>query len=145
MKKYNVMMVDDDTFTNELASMVIRWTPYADFFQVKEHADEALEVLKKKYYSDSKDFPDYILLDLKMPEIHGFDFIKEFEASFPEKKDKTFFIVTTSSILKKDRNKALSFDSVIDYIVKPIPGDYIENLITNGYQKKETCINNLNF
>jgi response regulator RpfG family c-di-GMP phosphodiesterase len=145
MRKYNVMMVDDDSFTNELASMVIRWTPYSDYFQVKEHADEALELLKKKYSADSDDFPDYILLDLKMPQIHGFDFIKEFEAIFPGKKDKTFFIVTTSSILKRDRNKALSFDSVIDYIVKPIPGDYIENLIKNGYQKKENFINNLNY
>jgi CheY-like chemotaxis protein len=144
MRKYNVMMVDDDTFTNELASMVIRWTPYSKYFQVKEHADEALDLLKKKYNADSDDFPDYILLDLKMPEIHGFDFIREFEANFPEKKDVTHFIVTTSSILKKDRNKAFSFNSVIDYIVKPIPGDYIENLIMNGYQKKESCLNNMN-
>jgi CheY-like chemotaxis protein len=139
------MMVDDDTFTNELANMIIKWTPCSGYFQVKEHADEALEVLKKMYYGGSDDFPDYILLDLKMPEIHGFDFIKEFEANFPARKDKTHFIVTTSSILKKDRNKALSFESVIDYIVKPIPGDYIENLIMNGYQKKESCINNLNY
>jgi len=145
MRKCNVMMVDDDSFTNELASMVIRWTPYSKYFQVKEHADEALDLLKKKYYDDSDDFPDYILLDLKMPEIHGFDFIKEFEAIFPEKKNKTFFIVTSSSILKRDRTKALSFESVVDYIVKPIPGDYIENLIKNGFEKKETFINNLNY
>lgn len=144
MRVYNVMMVDDDTFTNELASMVIKWSPYEKYFRVNEHADEALNTLMELYREGSEEFPDYILLDLKMPEIHGFDFIREFEANFPERKDKTFFIITTSSILKKDRNKALSFNSVIDYIVKPIPGDYIENLIMNGYHKKESCLNNMN-
>jgi CheY-like chemotaxis protein len=79
MKKYNVMMVDDDTFTNELASMVINWSSYSSYFCVKEHAGEALTELRELYDTNSENFPDYILLDLKMPEIHGFDFIKEFE------------------------------------------------------------------
>jgi response regulator of citrate/malate metabolism len=145
MKKNNVMMVDDDTFTNELASMVIKWSSYSEYFRVIEHADTALKELMGMYLNSSENFPDYILLDLKMPEIHGFDFIREFEANFPDKKNKTHFIVTTSSILKRDRDKALSFDSVIDYIVKPIPGDYIENLIINGYCKKESSLRKINF
>lgn len=131
-------MVDDDTFTNELASMVINWSRYSSYFCVRERADIALQELRDLYKSNSDKFPDYILLDLKMPELHGFDFIREFETSFPEKKNKTHFIVTTSSILTKDKKEAFSFDSVIDYIVKPIPGNYIENLIAHGFvQEKE--------
>ncbi len=135
------MMVDDDTFTNELASMVINWSSHRSYFTVKEHAGEALKELHELYNSNSDKFPDYILLDLKMPEIHGFEFIKEFEANFPDRKNKTYFIITTSSILKKDKQKAFDFKSVIDYVVKPIPGDYIENLISNGYQQ-EKHVNN---
>lgn len=126
-------MVDDDTFTNELASMVIKWSRYSSYFCVRERADEALQELRELYKQKSDKFPDYILLDLKMPELHGFDFIREFETSFPAKRNETHFIVTTSSILSKDKKEALSFDSVIDYIVKPIPGDYIENLIARGF------------
>lgn len=136
-------MVDDDTFTNELASMVINWSSYSSFFCVREHADEALQELRELYEMHSDKFPDYILLDLKMPEIHGFDFIREFEKSFPKKRNKTHFIITTSSILNKDKKEAFSFCSVIDYIVKPIPGDYIENLIIKGYQH-ERQLNNYN-
>ncbi|MFW6369949.1 MAG: response regulator [Bacteroidota bacterium] len=134
MKKHNVMMVDDDTFTNELASMVISWSSHSSYFTVREHAGQALKELHELYNSRSDKFPDFILLDLKMPEIHGFDFIREFELRFPDRRDKTYFIITTSSILKKDKQEAFSFDSVIDYVVKPIPGDYIENLISKGYQ-----------
>ncbi len=137
-------MVDDDTFTNELASMVINWSSDASYFSVREHAGEALKELRELYNNNSEKFPDYILLDLKMPEIHGFDFIREFEDSFPERKDKTYFIITTSSILKKDKKEAFSFNCVIDYIVKPIPGDYIENLILKGCQPAKE-MNNHNF
>jgi CheY-like chemotaxis protein len=137
------MMVDDDTFTNELASMVINWSSYSSNFCVKEHAGEALTELRELYDTNSENFPDYILLDLKMPEIHGFDFIKEFESSFPDRKDKTYFIITTSSILNKDKKEAFKFNSVIDYVVKPIPGDFIENLISHGYQRQRQ-MNNYN-
>lgn len=136
-------MVDDDTFTNELASMVINWSSDASYFSVREHAGEALRELRELYNRNSDKFPDYILLDLKMPEIHGFDFIREFEASFPQRKDKTYFIITTSSILKKDKKEAFGFNSVIDYLVKPIPGDYIENLISRGYHQVKQ-MNNCN-
>lgn len=130
-------MVDDDTFTNELASMVIKWTSHSKHFCVREHADEALEELQKLYENDSEKFPDYILLDLKMPGMNGFDFIRKFEEYFPDRKNKTHFIITTSSILHKDKKEAFSFNSVIDYIVKPIPGDYIENLISKGFVREK--------
>jgi hypothetical protein len=68
---------------------------------------------------------------------------KNLKSSFPDRKDKTYFIITTSSILKKDKKEAFSFNSVIDYVVKPIPGDYIENLISNGYQRQRQ-MNNYN-
>lgn len=137
------MMVDDDTFTNELASMVINWSSYSKHFSVRERADKALEELQELYENDSDKFPDFILLDLKMPEIHGFDFIRTFEANFPDRKDKTHFIITTSSILHKDKKEAFSFNSVIDYIVKPIPGDYIEKLISKGF-RREKQLNSFN-
>jgi CheY-like chemotaxis protein len=134
-------MVDDDSFTNELASMVIKWTSLSGHFRVMERADEALTVLSELYHQKSDKFPDYILLDLKMPEIHGFDFIREFERKFPDKFGKSFFIITSSSILKQDRNKAFTFNSVIDFIVKPIPGDFIENLIEKGYHHERQVKN----
>ena len=137
MRKYNVMMVDDDTFTNELASMVINWSSYSSHFCVRERADKALEELQELYENKSEKFPDFILLDLKMPEIHGFDFIRRFEASFPLRKNRTHFIITTSSILHKDKQEAFSFNSVVDYIVKPIPGDYIEILISKGFRHEK--------
>ncbi len=136
-------MIDDDKFTNELANMVINWSSNSSYFSIQEHADEALKELQELYEIDSDKFPDYILIDLKMPEIHGFEFIREFENSFPERKNKTHFIITTSSILKKDKKEAFSFESVIDYIVKPIPGDFIENLISKGYHH-EKQMNNYN-
>ncbi|HKJ78709.1 MAG TPA: response regulator, partial [Prolixibacteraceae bacterium] len=83
-----------------------------------------------------KIFPDYILLDLRMPEMHGFDFIREFEKSFPQRINKTVFIITTSSVIQKEKDEAFKFESVKEYIVKPIPPDYIEKLVTVGLESQ---------
>ena len=133
MKKHDVMMVDDDTFTNELVNMVIEWTPFKSYFRTFEHPLEALYTLKKLHAANSERFPDYILLDLKMPEMDGFDFIREFENQFPERKKSTSFIIITSSILQNDKKEALDFESVKGYLIKPIPEDYIQTLITEGF------------
>jgi CheY-like chemotaxis protein len=126
------MMIDDDNYTIELFRMIVNWTPYGSFFNAEENPVVALGHLKKSYKDISSVFPDYIILDLKMPELSGIEFIREFESCFPEKKGRTIFIISTSSIIKKDREEAFSFECVKDYIIKPLPRDYIEKLIVKG-------------
>lgn len=135
MKKNYVMMVDDDNYTTELFNLIINRTPFKEYFTTVEDPLKALSDLDKIYRTSSGRFPDYILLDLKMPELEGFEFIREFEKQFPKQKGKTFFIITTSSIMEKDKREAHTFQSIKDYLIKPIPCDYIEKLIVEGYNK----------
>ena len=132
MAKNYVMMIDDDTYTIELFRMIVSWTPFGSYFRAEENPLIALEYLKRLSKEDPAIFPDYIILDLKMPELSGIEFINEFEASFPGRKNKTYFIISTSSIIKKDKEEAFNYDSVKEFIIKPLPKDYIENLIIQG-------------
>jgi CheY-like chemotaxis protein len=133
MKMHYVMMVDDDSYTTELFNMIIDRTPLGKYFVTIEDPKKALENLKELYHGAVGSFPEYILLDLKMPEIEGFEFIREFERNFPERKNKTFFIITTSSIMEKDKREAQLYPSIKDYMIKPIPCNFIEKLITQGF------------
>lgn len=126
------MVVDDDTYTTDLYSMIISWTPYTDYLRTEKNAERALEILEELHQSPSDGFPDYILLDLRMPEMHGFEFIQRFMERFPGKKEFTSFIITTSSVIKEEREKAEQLGCVRDFLIKPIPRDYIEQLITRG-------------
>ncbi len=134
MKKNYILIIDDDKFSIDLYKIILGWTPYKSYVTMEGNATRAIEILNERHINSPEKFPDYILLDLHMPEMNGFEFIREFEKSFPDEKNKTKFIIITSSILRKDKELAFSFESVKDFLVKPIPRDYIEKIVVEGYQ-----------
>jgi two-component system nitrate/nitrite response regulator NarL len=72
--------------------------------------------------------PDVIFLDLNMPEIDGFSFLKNF-VDLPEKiKSKSKIVVLTSYNNAQDREQAFSFTNVIQFITKPLKQTDIEEL-----------------
>jgi two-component system nitrate/nitrite response regulator NarL len=88
-------------------------------------AEEALERLQN---SDGEPAPDVIFLDLNMPEIDGFGFLKSFEG-LPDKIVKTSkIVVLTSSNSAKDKEQAFSNKNVIQFITKPLKQSDIEDL-----------------
>jgi CheY-like chemotaxis protein len=71
-----------------------------------EYADRSLHPL-----------PDLVLLDLKMPEIDGFEVLRQFKSVSPQRRIPT--IVLTSS--KEEGDRALSYDlGANSYLVKPV-------------------------
>jgi len=88
-------------------------------------AEEALSWLKN---INGEAAPDIIFLDLNMPEIDGFSFLKTFK-DLPEKiKVKSKIVVLTSSNSMKDRDQAFSYTNVIQFITKPLKQSDIEEL-----------------
>ena len=72
--------------------------------------------------------PEVIFLDLNMPEIDGFTFLKSFE-KLPEKIIKhSKIVVLTSSNSSKDRQQAFENKNVIQFITKPLKQSDIEEL-----------------
>ena len=72
--------------------------------------------------------PEVIFLDLNMPEIDGFTFLKNFE-KLPEKiLTYSKIVVLTSSNSLKDRQQAFENKNVIQFITKPLKQSDIEEL-----------------
>ena len=88
-------------------------------------AEEALGWLRS---INGESAPDIIFLDLNMPEIDGFSFLKNFK-DLPEKiKIKSKIVVLTSSNSSKDREQVFAFKNVIQFITKPLKQTDIEEL-----------------
>jgi CheY-like chemotaxis protein len=88
-------------------------------------ADEALSWLKNTSVDQA---PDIIFLDLNMPEVDGFSFLKNFKELPETIKSKSKIVVLTSSNSAKDRSQAFTFPNVIQFITKPLKQSDIEDL-----------------
>lgn len=84
---------------------------------------EAINYIKPVLES-AESLPDVILLDLNMPVMDGWQFLDEFVKLKLSKKI-TLYIVS-SSIDEADHEKALSYEAVSHFYIKPISK---ENLI----------------
>ncbi|WP_339717301.1 response regulator [Cyclobacterium amurskyense] len=72
--------------------------------------------------------PDYLFLDINMPEINGWDFLEMFK---PVKKNPEIYILS-SSIDETDISKAKQYDKVKNYLTKPLIKQYIKLIFGGG-------------
>lgn len=88
-------------------------------------AEEALTWLKKL---NAETAPDVIFLDLNMPEIDGFGFLRDFNDLPANITGKAKIVVLTSSTSMKDRDEVLENKNVIQFITKPLRQTDIEEV-----------------
>lgn len=85
-----------------------------------------LTVLKKDRKFD--DFPDYILIDMYLPDMDASKFLDRYEQLMGDDSKPEVFILSSSGS-KKSRDLAMQYNFVSTYLEKPVPGDFIEVLI----------------
>jgi CheY-like chemotaxis protein len=71
--------------------------------------------------------PDYLFLDINMPEMTGWDFLETFN---PGKKSPEIYILS-SSIDERDITKAGQYAKVKNYLTKPMIKQYIRIIFNN--------------
>jgi CheY-like chemotaxis protein len=116
----NLWVIDDDSIYQMLIKrMVLKLNPdivVSEFLNGKKAFDRLETVLE----SDLSKTPDMIFLDINMPVMNGWELLEAYlKVKSAKNLDIPIFIVS-SSIDKFDFEKAKSYTSVIDYLVKPI-------------------------
>lgn len=115
MKKVDyILIIDDDETSNYVVSQAI--TSLKSEIQIKTvlNGMEAIDFFKNNRGS----IPNYVLLDINMPLMNGFEFLNWFDNSIY--KGSTKILMFTTSIRKKERDHAGKYDDVIAYIEKPL-------------------------
>jgi len=87
----------------------------------------AIEAIKSTITSEAI----LLFLDLNMPEINGWEVLDFISAeTFP---NPIFVIIVTSSVRQEDRNKAKDYDSVIEFVTKPIKASFLAEIKTRDF------------
>lgn len=118
--KLSCIIDDDDVYIN-LVKKIIDIKNLSENLLVFKNGQEALNYFKAIIENITAEaFPEIILLDLNMPVMDGWNFLKEFtQLKSPLKKKTTLYIVS-SSINQTDIDKSKTFSEVTDYLIKPI-------------------------
>lgn len=124
MRKLDLTYIidDDSIFVFVLKKLLEKNDSFSQIRDFK-NADEVLELLNQ----GQQNLPDLILLDLNMPIVDGWQFLDKIE-NMPYKEKLNVFIMS-SSIDTSDIEKSKAYDTVKDFISKPINNDKLANLL----------------
>lgn len=115
-----VLLIDDDKINNFLNRSIIEKHCGNDCI-VSEfiNPEEAYEFLKDCSLTNHENCPDVIFLDINMPEMSGFELLEKMEEE-SIRLVKTKIFILSSSLDPNDIERSKSFESVTDFISKPL-------------------------
>ncbi|AYB31932.1 response regulator [Chryseolinea soli] len=120
----NILLVDDDAVSNFISErMLHRFDAAANIFKA-ENGRRALEILNDPVLSF---FPDTMFVDINMPVMDGFDFIRTFSETFESQFNQVQIVILTSSLDNYDLFRADRL-GIKNYLVKPITEHHIQAL-----------------
>ena len=121
-KGITVLVVDDEKdFANTLAQRLTMRDLKTD---TAYDGEQALSKLKEKK-------PDVIVLDLKMPGMHGMEVLQEIKNVYPDMQ----VIMLTGHGTDRDQEEAKRLGS-FDFLNKPADIDHLEHKIRKAYEEK---------
>ena len=125
----NFIIVDDDKVNNMLCTKIIlNLYPEATVSSFLT-ARAGLNYIVSKYGQPGNTEVAVLLLDIIMPEMDAWDFLKEFESYEPSLKERIKIYILSSSVDKKDMMKANADKHVEYYLVKPLTSESIHLMI----------------
>lgn len=127
------MLVDDNMDDNFYHERIIRKNNAADTIVVKETGLEALEYLESTR-DPANILPNLIILDINMPGMNGWEFLKEFKKLDEELRSKMVVIMLTTSVNPADETMAKSYDILTDFKTKPLTKEMLEDILTKYHR-----------
>jgi len=133
MKKVNcILLVDDNPADNYYNQYIIKDADVCQNVQIAINGVEALAYLRKSAESGNNESfpkPDIIFLDVNMPRMNGFEFLEEYQHLDERMKSKVLVVMLTTSLNPEDKQKAMSFKEVDEFINKPLTTETLHKIV----------------
>jgi len=124
----NILIIDDGELDTFIVKNTLRHVLSNIDIKSCENGLKALQFIKRILLTDAKHLPDYIFLDLSMPVMDGFQFLKEYNNLHFEALQKIKIYILSSSVFTTDIKKTLENSIVSGYISKPIDSKKVKEI-----------------
>ena len=133
MKKlHTILLIDDDFATNFLHKLIIEKENCVENITCKQNAEEALEYLKVKIEGEYP-HPELIFLDINMPGMNGWEFLKEYQNIDKTQQAEKVVIMLTTSLDPSDRKKAESMNEISEFKSKPLTKEVLRQVLKSNF------------
>ena len=125
-----IILIEDDVIVNKVNKFLINSTGFFETIESKTAPQEALnyfeELIKIK-----AELPGFVLVDISMPEIDGFEFIDLLDELFEdyEIEELPAFVILSATNFKRDYEQFDKTPIVKKFLSKPLDKDEFENVL----------------
>ena len=129
-----VLVIDDSETDRYVAKRMIQKYNFAEDIVVQESATKALIYLQT-LESTPEELPQFIFLDIRMPEMDGFGFLEEFKKLNETIKSTCVIVMLSTSLDADDLKKAEENPFVNRFMNKPLDKEKME-ILGQDFQPK---------
>lgn len=134
-KIHSVLLIDDSIPINYFHKIIVEKSGVALSCIAVNNGQEALDYIQTKQDTQER-LPELIFVDINMPVMNGWDFLKKFQAKHKSVLKEVVMVMLTTSINPDDREEAKRFD-VSNYLAKPLTVEVLVDLY-DSYFKGQT-------
>jgi CheY-like chemotaxis protein len=133
MSSYNapvsILLVDDDEINNFISIKLIKKAVDNADIKACLNGKFAIDELSEIQRQDPSKLPDYILLDINMPIMNGWEFLDEYKRIGIDPMGKSKIFIISSSVFSNDISKARSYPLVKNFVSKPLSVEKIKEML----------------
>ena len=122
------MLIDDNEVDLKINSKIITISKLFSDIILCQSGEEGLDYLRK-HIENIEELPDFILLDIQMPEMDGFEFLEIYKKFPAHVTDKCLVAILSSTLDFGDIKKAEANPYVIKLLKKPLFPKELEQLL----------------
>lgn len=124
----HVVVIDDDPISILVTETMMKKNSFTKKIGTFEKPQKALDYFENDH-PWKEGTPDYIFLDVQMPDIDAWEFMDRYVKINECIRDKKHIVLLSATFNPEDETKARTHPMVIELITKPVNGHILDRLI----------------